>query len=63
MGDAISDLLYAEAILAIRNLSLQQWEAQYKTVPSRLLAVSVADRTAVLTTPDECRCTAPEGKV
>lgn len=62
VGDAISDLLYAEAILAISGITLPEWEAQYQTVPSRLLAVRVPDRTVVSTTPDECKCVAPTGQ-
>jgi len=34
---------------------------RYENVPSAQLAVRVPDRTAVSTTADECRCTAPEG--
>ncbi len=61
MGDAISDMLFAEAIMALTGLTVQTWGAQYHAVPYCQLAVRVPDRRAVTTTEDECRCTAPAG--
>jgi phosphoacetylglucosamine mutase len=59
VGDALSDLLAVEAILALSRMSIEQWDAVYEDVPSVQMKVSVRDRLAVCTTWDETRCTAP----
>uniref|UniRef100_A0A8C3AWX6 Phosphoacetylglucosamine mutase n=1 Tax=Cyclopterus lumpus TaxID=8103 RepID=A0A8C3AWX6_CYCLU len=41
VGDAISDMLLIEAILAIRGMTIQQWDAIYKDLPNRQLKVKV----------------------
>lgn len=41
VGDAISDMLLIEAILAIKGLTIQQWDAIYTDLPNRQLKVKV----------------------
>lgn len=41
VGDAISDMLLIEAILAIKGLTVQQWDAIYSDLPNRQLKVKV----------------------
>ncbi|NWR92037.1 AGM1 mutase, partial [Furnarius figulus] len=55
VGDAISDMLVIEAILALKGLTVQQWDAIYTDLPNRLLKVQVADR-RVIDTRDAERC-------
>lgn len=40
-GDAISDMLVIEAILALKGLTVQQWDALYVDLPNRQLKVKV----------------------
>eukprot|EP00730_Choanoeca_flexa_P009797 TRINITY_DN1339_c0_g1_i1.p1 TRINITY_DN1339_c0_g1~~TRINITY_DN1339_c0_g1_i1.p1 ORF type:complete len:531 (+),score=124.34 TRINITY_DN1339_c0_g1_i1:168-1595(+) len=61
VGDAISDMLMVEAILALKNMQNEQWVAMYQDLPNRQLKVKVADRTAIETTDAERRCVAPAG--
>lgn len=42
VGDAISDMLVIEAILALKGLTVQQWDALYADLPNRLLKVQVS---------------------
>ena len=58
-GDALSDLLAVDAVLCIECMTCEEWEELYTDLPSRQTKVRVADRTAILTTPDETRTTAP----
>nr|XP_009916000.1 PREDICTED: phosphoacetylglucosamine mutase isoform X2 [Haliaeetus albicilla] len=41
VGDAISDMLVIEAILALKGLTVQQWDAIYTDLPNRLLKVQL----------------------
>lgn len=41
VGDAISDMLLIEAILAIKGMTIQQWDAIYADLPNRQLKVKV----------------------
>lgn len=41
VGDAISDMLLIEAILAIKGMTIQQWDAMYTDLPNRQLKVKV----------------------
>ena len=41
VGDAISDMLLIEAILAIKSMTVQQWDAIYSDLPNRQLKVKV----------------------
>ncbi|NXP52263.1 AGM1 mutase, partial [Heliornis fulica] len=61
VGDAISDMLVIEAILALKGLTVQQWDAVYADLPNRLLKVQVADRRVIDTTDAERRAVAPLG--
>ncbi|XP_028857915.1 phosphoacetylglucosamine mutase [Denticeps clupeoides] len=61
VGDAISDMLLIEAVLAVRGLSVQQWDKIYTDLPNRQLKVKVADRRAIDTTDAERRATSPAG--
>ncbi|KFO94840.1 Phosphoacetylglucosamine mutase, partial [Buceros rhinoceros silvestris] len=61
VGDAISDMLVIEAILALKGLTVQQWDAVYTDLPNRLLKVQVADRRVIETTDAERRAVTPPG--
>lgn len=61
VGDAISDLLLVEAVLALRKLSLPQWEAAYTELPSMQLKVPVPDRSLFVTTNADQTLVRPEG--
>ncbi|XP_076016343.1 phosphoacetylglucosamine mutase [Genypterus blacodes] len=61
VGDAISDMLLIEAILAIKGLTVQQWDAIYSDLPNRQLKVKVSDRRVIDTTDAERRVVSPAG--
>ncbi|XP_010184157.1 PREDICTED: phosphoacetylglucosamine mutase [Mesitornis unicolor] len=61
VGDAISDMLVIEAILALKGLTVQQWDTVYTDLPNRLLKVQVADRRVIDTTDAERRAVTPSG--
>ncbi|XP_053744018.1 phosphoacetylglucosamine mutase isoform X2 [Synchiropus splendidus] len=61
VGDAISDMLLVEAILAIKGMTAQQWDAIYTDLPNRQLKVKVADRCVIDTTEAERRAVSPAG--
>ncbi|KAK7906927.1 hypothetical protein WMY93_015539 [Mugilogobius chulae] len=61
VGDAISDMLLIEAILAIKGMTVQQWDAIYTDLPNRQLKVKVADRRVINTTDAERRAVSPAG--
>jgi phosphoacetylglucosamine mutase len=61
VGDAISDLLLVEAVLALRKLSLSDWEAAYTELPSMQLKVPVPDRSLFITTNADQSLVRPEG--
>ncbi|XP_028612076.1 phosphoacetylglucosamine mutase isoform X3 [Grammomys surdaster] len=60
-GDAISDMLVIEAILALKGLTVQQWDAIYVDLPNRQLKVKVADRRVISTTDAERQAVTPPG--
>ncbi|MCI4388910.1 hypothetical protein PGIGA_G00091340 [Pangasianodon gigas] len=60
-GDAISDMLLIEAVLAIRGMTVQEWDAIYTDLPNRQLKVKVADRRVIDTTDAERRAVTPAG--
>ncbi|XP_027982868.1 phosphoacetylglucosamine mutase isoform X5 [Eptesicus fuscus] len=60
-GDAISDMLVIEAILALKGLTIQQWDALYTDLPNRQLKVKVADRQVISTTDAERKAVTPPG--
>lgn len=61
VGDAISDMLLIEAILAIKGMTIQQWDGIYTDLPNRQLKVKVADRRVIDTTDAERRAVSPAG--
>ncbi|KAM4713036.1 phosphoacetylglucosamine mutase isoform 1-T2 [Anableps anableps] len=61
VGDAISDMLLIEAILAIKGMTVQQWDAIYSDLPNRQLKVKVSDRRVIDTTDAERRAVTPAG--
>ncbi|XP_054018531.1 phosphoacetylglucosamine mutase [Dryobates pubescens] len=61
VGDAVSDMLVIEAILALKGLTVQQWDAIYTDLPNRLLKVQVADRRVISTADAERRAVSPAG--
>ncbi|KAH0622112.1 hypothetical protein JD844_024117 [Phrynosoma platyrhinos] len=61
VGDAISDMLLIEAILALKNLTVPQWDGMYTDLPNRQLKVKVADRRIIDTTDAERRAVTPPG--
>ncbi|MEE6476366.1 hypothetical protein FKM82_011054 [Ascaphus truei] len=61
VGDAISDMLVIEAILSLKGLTVQQWDAIYTDLPNRQLKVKVADRKVIETTDAERRTVKPPG--
>lgn len=54
VGDAISDMLVIEAVLAIRGMSVQEWDAIYTDLPNRQLKVKVRTYTCWITTFNAC---------
>ncbi|XP_078736428.1 phosphoacetylglucosamine mutase [Lampetra fluviatilis] len=61
VGDAISDMLLIEAILALRGLSMPQWDSMYTDLPNRQLKVKVSDRRVIETEDAERRAVLPPG--
>ncbi|XP_038132432.1 phosphoacetylglucosamine mutase [Cyprinodon tularosa] len=61
VGDAISDMLLIEAILAIKGMTVQQWDTIYSDLPNRQLKVKVSDRRVIETTDAERRAVTPAG--
>lgn len=61
VGDAISDMLLVEVILAHKNWSVAEWTNTYKDLPNRLIAVDVKDRNIFKTTDAERKLEKPEG--
>ena len=61
VGDAISDFLLVEVILAHKRWGPEEWDAGYEDLPNRLLKVSVADRNAFKTEDAERKLTSPQG--
>ncbi|XP_047659790.1 phosphoacetylglucosamine mutase-like [Tachysurus fulvidraco] len=60
-GDAISDMLLIEAVLAIRGITVQDWDVIYSDLPNRQLKVKVADRRVIDTTDAERKAVTPAG--
>ncbi|KAG9493696.1 phosphoacetylglucosamine mutase [Eleutherodactylus coqui] len=61
VGDAISDMLVIEAILFLKNLTVQKWDEMYTDLPNRQLKVTVSDRKVIDTTDAERRTVKPPG--
>ncbi|KAM9778872.1 phosphoacetylglucosamine mutase isoform X2 [Syngnathus typhle] len=61
VGDAVSDMLLIEAILALKGMTVQQWNTIYTDLPNRQLKVKVADRRVIDTRDAERRAVTPAG--
>jgi phosphoacetylglucosamine mutase len=61
VGDALSDLLLVEVILAHKTWTLKEWHQTYSDLPNRQLKVEVEDRAAFVTTDAERKLEKPEG--
>lgn len=59
VGDALSDLLLVEVILAHKRWGPKEWDSTYTDLPNRLVRVEVADRNAFKTTDAERRLLEP----
>jgi phosphoacetylglucosamine mutase len=61
VGDALSDFLLVEVVLAHKHWGPQEWLSTYTDLPNRLLKVLVTDRTIFKTADAERKLTSPEG--
>ncbi|KAK5658774.1 hypothetical protein OQA88_1585 [Cercophora sp. LCS_1] len=61
VGDAISDMLMVEVILAHKNWTLLDWATTYNDLPNRLVRVEVMDKDLFVTTDAERRLSHPPG--
>ncbi|KAI5795436.1 N-acetylglucosamine-phosphate mutase-like protein [Peziza echinospora] len=61
VGDALSDLLMVEVILAHKGWTPKEWDSTYTDLPNRLVRVEVNDRTVFKTTDAERRLISPPG--
>ncbi|KAI5857115.1 hypothetical protein BZA05DRAFT_166640 [Tricharina praecox] len=61
VGDALSDLLMVEVILAHKRWGPKEWDGTYTDLPNRLVRVEVTDRTVFLTTDAERKLLEPVG--
>ncbi|KAG6912000.1 hypothetical protein DXG01_000248 [Tephrocybe rancida] len=61
VGDALSDMLLVETVLAHRSYTGVEWDSLYVDLPNRLVKVVVADRNAFRTENAERRLVSPPG--
>ncbi|KAG9048890.1 Phosphoacetylglucosamine Mutase [Tulasnella sp. UAMH 9824] len=61
VGDALSDLLLVEVVLASKGYTAAQWNSSYSDLPNRLVKVLVPDRSLYKTTDAERKLTEPIG--
>ena len=61
VGDALSDLLLVEVILAHKGWGPKEWDQTYTDLPNRLVRVEVADRNIFKTVDAERKLEKPEG--
>ncbi|RDW89267.1 putative phosphoacetylglucosamine mutase [Coleophoma cylindrospora] len=61
VGDALSDMLLVETILAHKSWTPKEWDSTYTDLPNRLVRVEVPDRSIFKTTDAERKLSAPEG--
>jgi phosphoacetylglucosamine mutase len=59
VGDAISDCLAVETLLASLGMTVEQWDDLYDDLPSRQGKIAIADRTLLTCTEDETRILTP----
>ncbi|KAK6908946.1 hypothetical protein I203_102952 [Kwoniella mangroviensis CBS 8507] len=61
VGDALSDMLLVEAVLAHRGWGAPEWDAGYEDLPNRLVKVEVPDRSIFVATDAERKLQYPQG--
>lgn len=61
VGDALSDMLLVEAVLAHKSYSGLEWDALYADLANRLVKVVVKDRNAFTTEDAERKLVTPKG--
>jgi phosphoacetylglucosamine mutase len=61
VGDALSDFLLVEVVLAHKSWGPQEWLSTYQDLPNRLLKVLVGDRKIFQTTDAERKLVSPKG--
>jgi phosphoacetylglucosamine mutase len=61
VGDALSDMLLVETILAHKTWTPKEWDLTYTDLPNRLVRVEVADRNMFKTTDAERKLVEPQG--
>ena len=61
VGDALSDMLLVEVILAHKSWSTEEWTNTYKDLPNLLLKTDVKDKSVFTTTDAERRLESPKG--
>ncbi|CAA7268023.1 unnamed protein product [Cyclocybe aegerita] len=61
VGDALSDMLLVEVVLAHKSYSGVEWNSLYADLPNRLVKVVVSDRNAFRTEDAERRLVSPHG--
>ncbi|KAF7931317.1 hypothetical protein BELL_0206g00020 [Botrytis elliptica] len=61
VGDAVSDMLLVETILAHKSWTPKEWDSTYIDLPNRLVRVEVADRNVFKTTDAERKLVEPQG--
>ncbi|KAJ3563442.1 hypothetical protein NP233_g8944 [Leucocoprinus birnbaumii] len=61
VGDALSDMLLVEVVLAHKAYTGVEWDSLYTDLPNRLVKVVVNDRNSFVTTDAERRLVSPPG--
>ncbi|RMZ77892.1 hypothetical protein DV738_g4166, partial [Chaetothyriales sp. CBS 135597] len=61
VGDALSDMLFVEVVLASKQWTVENWRGTYEDLPNRLVRVEVPDRSVFTTTDAERRLVTPRG--
>lgn len=61
VGDAISDMLFVEVVLAHKQWTVENWKQTYTDLPNRLVRVEVRDRSMFTTTDAERKLLTPTG--
>ncbi|KAG5647944.1 hypothetical protein DXG03_006978 [Asterophora parasitica] len=61
VGDALSDVLLVETVLAHKSYTGEEWDSLYVDLPNRLVKVVVGDRNAFRTENAERRLVSPPG--
>lgn len=61
VGDALSDMLLVETILAHKSWTPREWDLTYVDLPNRLVRVEVGNRNLFKTADAERKLTEPQG--